>query len=235
MVKLLRGLASLFCFFLFALGGLILSVFLFLFPFRKALALKLVVSAWKMMAWLFWIFTLCRYDCSKLKKVRGCVLIANHPSLIDVVLLSVFIPHTFSVAKHALRKNIFVGRIVRSVFLSDDEHLLKEAKPLLNAGYNILIFPEGTRSSAKGIHPFKRGAVQLVLRVGVPIQPIQIRMTERILGKDQPPWEMGAKPVRYTFTSLKQILPQKGENESMHQAASRLTKELQHQFSEALG
>lgn len=234
MVKFFRGLASLFCFFLFGLGGLILSFFLFLIPFKKTSALKLVVFSWKIMAGLFRLFGLIRCDCSRLKEVRGCVLVANHPSLIDVLLLSVFIPRTFSVAKHALRKNIFVGRIVRSVFLSDDEHLLNEAQPLLDAGYNILIFPEGTRSPAKKIHPFKRGAVQLALRTHAPIQPVSIGMSNRILGKEQKPWEMGAKPVLYTFTSLEQIIPQENQEESPHQAASRYTKRLSRLFSAAL-
>ena len=225
MVSLLRGLAALFCFALFSIGGFILSLILLL-PLSKKSALKLVAFIWKGLALLFWILGLGCYNLTRLKQVKGSVIVANHPSLIDVVLLTAFLPNTFSAAKHVLRKNPFFGRVVRSVFLSDDQHLLEEAGPLLAAGYNVLIFPEGTRSPATGCNPFKLGAAQLALRTGAPIQPIRIEMSERILAKDQPIWRIGAQRIRCTFTSLEPIQPIVKEGQSLHQAASEITRTL---------
>ena len=226
MVGLLRSSASLLCFLLFGLGGLLLSL-LFLLPLRREQGLKIVLFTWRGLVLIFRGLGLTAYDCRALEPVRGCVLVANHPSLIDVVLLSVFIPNTFSVAKHGLLSNPFVGRIVRCFFLPDDSRLLDQAAPLLEAGYNILIFPEGTRSPAGGLHSFRRGAAQLALRQGVPIQPVRISQTRRILGKGQPVWEMGRRRITYTLTSLPRLFPESQRGKSRHRAAHELTRKLE--------
>lgn len=233
LTRLTRSAAALACFSLFFAGGTLLSLLFLLFPCRRETGLRIVRGQWRLLAGLFRLLRLIRIDRSGLRPAAGRILAANHPSLIDVLLLTVLLPRTFSAAKTPLRDSPFIGRIVRRFFLPGDARLLDEAPPLLRAGYNVLIFPEGTRSPAGGgLHPFKRGAARLSLRTGIPIQPIRIRLSKRILGKGDSPWDMGGEPVLYRFESLPPLSPRLPPGLSAHRAAALLTRRLERLYRE---
>lgn len=228
-MNVLRSLFSLVFFLLFGVGGLILSYLILPFVWKRTTALKIVRAMWWVILQGFILTRLIRIDRRALSNdIRGAVILANHPTLIDVVILTVLIPNTFSVAKNALRKNPFVGFVVRRVFLHDDAQLLSEANTLLAQGYNILIFPEGTRSpSPTTMHKWHRGGTQLALRTPAPLQPIALHFDYHLLAKGQNILDMGPKCVTVTVTSLPQI-PAIDPNESTHYhpLAIRYTNEM---------
>ena len=185
-----------------------------------------VHATWRFIVALFELFGLIRVEKIGNTDFGGSILVANHPSLIDVVLLVVAVPRTLYVAKGALRKNPFLALIVRNTALPNDETLPVVAAPYLKAGWNVLIFPEGTRSPLEGgLQPLHRGAAQLALRTGAPIVPARIDFSRRLLAKHQPPWDMGKECVNIGIRFHAPIEPGVPSG-SLHQASIELTSRI---------
>ena len=225
MTRILRGALSLAMFAVFGAGALALSV-LMLALRRPERCHALLRAAWCVQLWLFEALRLIRVDRGGLPDCRGCVVVANHPSLIDVVIMVALVPRTLFVAKRALKGNPVMSLIVRSMGFPDDERLPDAAKPYLEKGWNILIFPEGTRSPANGINPFRRGAAQVAIRCGAPVVAVTLMQSRRILGKDQKPWDMGRRRVVYSTDHSGPTVYAQRDGESIHAAAVRATAEI---------
>lgn len=233
MRRMFRALAAILAFICFDAGSVVLTILLLCVGWNRPLSLSLIRWFWIRFVWLCRALRLLTVDTTMLDvSLRGHLLVANHPSLIDVVLLVSEIPKTLAVARHSLRKNPFFGFIVAKLLLPDDPSLLTLAPDLLKKGYNILIFPEGTRSPLTApLHTFHRGAAQLALRTGAPICPIRIHFSRRILGKEQSPLDMGAECVVCTLETLPVIYPKTIESACFHQEAIQLTKILSEAFA----
>lgn len=125
-------------------------------------------------------------------KNSACVLMSNHQSHFDVVSLFSVIPlRIYFLAKKELLKipvfgwamfligHIFIDRSDReSAFKSIDQ----AAKKVKN-GKNVMVFPEGTRSPDGELLPFKKGGFVLAIKSGVPVLPIGIYGSNKILPK----------------------------------------------------
>ncbi len=228
LIRGLRGLITVGFFALFGLGALVLSYAILPFVWKKTHALVVVRTVWRIIIQGFILTGLIRIDRSALTQpIRGAVILANHPSLIDVVVLTALLPRTFSVAKSALRKHPFLWIVVRRVFLHDDAVLMEEAPELLKKGYNILIFPEGTRSpNPTTMHKWHRGGTQLALRTQSPLQPIVLHYDYRMLAKGQSILDMGTRPVKIKVVPLPQIPAPETLPTSFHSLAVKLTRQM---------
>ena len=223
----IRAVETLILFAFFGIGAVLLApAALFLRDVRYCTFM--IRMAWMPFVRLFEIAGLIKIDISRLMDIRGSVIAANHPSLIDVVILIAVIPRTLFVAKHGLKKNPFVSVLVKNASLPDDESLVKVAGKYLKDGWNVLIFPEGTRSpDGGGLQQFRRGAAQLAIRTGSPLVPVAIRLSPfRILGKHQQPWDMGSEKVTYEFIARSPIKIETVEGEPLHGMAKRVTEKL---------
>ena len=106
----------------------------------------------------------CRFDLSALDALRsqGPMIIApNHPSLLDAVMVLSRLPDVVCVMKAALLDNIFLGagaRLARYIRNDSLVRLVGKASESLREGSQLLIFPEGTRSTRLPVNAFK-GAV----------------------------------------------------------------------------
>ena len=75
-----------------------------------------------------------------LKGIKGKVIIANHPSLLDVVVLISLIPNANCIVKGALIQNAFVSAIVRNLYIPNNipfEEQLERAKKSMEEGNNL--------------------------------------------------------------------------------------------------
>jgi lysophosphatidate acyltransferase len=115
---------------------------------------------------------------------RPCVIISNHQSELDVLLLgTVFPPYTSVTAKSSLKRVPFLGWFMAlsgTVFIDRGNRAdaLKAfqgaAEEMQRERQNVFIFPEGTRSYANGpeLGPFKKGAFHLAVQAGADIVPV---------------------------------------------------------------
>lgn len=138
----------------------------------------------------------------------GKIIVANHPSFIDIVLLIGLLPKTVCIAKKELKKNLFMGNIVKSLYLindEDNEKLLKDAVNLLSNGFNIIIFPTGTRTVEGEDMKLHKGAAMMALHSKADIIPVHIHCDYKFLAKHQKIYDAGEKAVKYTLTFNNQI------------------------------
>lgn len=114
----------------------------------------------------------------RLAAARGFIVVANHPSLIDVVILIAHLPNSDCIVKAKLWKTPFVGSVVRKLYISnslDLERTSEACKASLEEGNCVIIFPEGTRTKDDSRTPsLRRGFAHVALRAESPVLPIRI-------------------------------------------------------------
>jgi len=134
----------------------------------------------------------CRLSVDGLERLRGgpWVLVSNHASYADVPSLLALLPLDFViVAKHELLRWPVVGTFVRraghpTVDRRDFERGVADAESIVarvRAGESVLFFAEGTFTPASGLRPFRLGAFETAVAAGVPVVPLALRGTRRVL------------------------------------------------------
>jgi 1-acyl-sn-glycerol-3-phosphate acyltransferase len=125
----------------------------------------------------------------RLAACRGNLVIANHPTLLDIVLLMSLVPDAQCVVKHQLWRNPFLGPIVRAAgYIRNDgeaEAFIDACRCELAAGSNLIIFPEGTRSVPGQRLRFLRGFAHIATLTGATLQLVAITCHPITLVKGQ--------------------------------------------------
>jgi 1-acyl-sn-glycerol-3-phosphate acyltransferase len=118
------------------------------------------------------------------------VLVANHASYLDGLLLLAVLPADFAfVAKREFLASPVIGRLLRRIgcafveryALHEAASSARELEAHLRAGESLLVFPEGTFRREPGLLPFHMGAFSAAAAVGAPVVPLAIRGTRRML------------------------------------------------------
>lgn len=122
---------------------------------------------------------------------QPCVLVANHPSLCDVTSIASLFPNVVAVARPSLANFPLLRWLVRGMgFVPVGIHMLEECQERLRSGFDLLVFPEGTRSPfGGGLQVFHRGAFEIAARAGVPIILLKLTCVPPALGKRLPIWK----------------------------------------------
>ncbi len=140
-----------------------------------------------------------------------CVLVANHPTLIDVAAIIAVHPRVCCVAKSDLFESVLVGRLLRFCghinggrerSISDGLSVILQATKRLQEGHSVLIFPEGTRSPTHGLRRFKPGAFEICRRAEVPAVPILVSCDPPTLLKGLAWYALPRKTARYEIQQL---------------------------------
>lgn len=119
------------------------------------------------------------------------VVIANHQSMADIVVLYKTMMQFKWVAKESLFRVPFIGwclGLIRHIRLrrgdySSIKRVWREAGIWLNKGMSVLFFPEGTRSGTEEMNDFQNGAFKLAIKEKKPVLPICIAGTHRAMPK----------------------------------------------------
>jgi 1-acyl-sn-glycerol-3-phosphate acyltransferase len=127
----------------------------------------------------------------KIRAGTAYVMVANHLSLLDILVLFRLFRHFKWVSKIENFKVPFIGwnmTMNRYIKLRRGDResiaqMMAACEKTIGEGNSIMIFPEGTRSSTGELRPFKPGAFELALRTRTPILPIVIVGTAEALPK----------------------------------------------------
>jgi len=119
------------------------------------------------------------------------VLVANHASLIDIlVLFALYRPYKWVSKKENFRIPFIGWNMTLNGYVplvrgerESIEAMMDRCRALLRTGTPILMFPEGTRSRTGQLQPFKDGAFRLAFEVGCPVIPIAVSGTGAALPK----------------------------------------------------
>ncbi|HEX8776740.1 MAG TPA: lysophospholipid acyltransferase family protein [Rhodanobacter sp.] len=119
----------------------------------------------------------------------GQLVVANHPSLIDVVFLASQIRDANCVVKQGLFDNPCTRGPVRTAqYIGNDGSMdmLERAADVLREGQCLIVFPEGTRTVPGQPPRFHRGAAAIALRGARTVTPVFITVDPPTLTKGRP-------------------------------------------------
>jgi 1-acyl-sn-glycerol-3-phosphate acyltransferase len=162
----------------------------------------------------------------------GRLIVANHPSLIDVVFLFAWLPQLDCIVKQELWLNPYLRRAVGwagYIGNASPEGLVETCAAALRAGRTLIVFPEGTRSTPGKPMRLQRGAARIALQSGAPVVPLQIRCEPITLTKGLKWYQVPERPAHYTFTVLPPLHADwyQREGEPQGAAARRLTAQFE--------
>jgi 1-acyl-sn-glycerol-3-phosphate acyltransferase len=129
----------------------------------------------------------------------GIIIAANHPSLLDALMIVARLPRSAAVMKGALMRSPFLGAgagLAGYVVNDSTRVMIRTAVERLDEGCQLVVFPEGTRSPAPGqIHRFSRSIALIAQRANVPVQAVVIETDSPYLGKGWPLWKLPPVPI----------------------------------------
>lgn len=143
----------------------------------------------------------CRFDLSDLDQLRGegpLILAANHPSLLDAVLIVSRLPNAVCVMKASLMDNILFGaaaRLARYIRNNNPLEMILSAREELQGGAHLVIFPEGTRTANFPVDACSPSTALIAGRTGIPVQTLLIEYSVPYLGKAWPLWQRPSLPL----------------------------------------
>jgi len=165
------------------------------------------------------------------------LILANHPTLIDVVFLVAFTNNADCVVKGHLRNNLAMrGFIKLTGFMANDHGaaLLDNAEQSIGNGSALIIFPEGTRTTPQQPLRFRRGAANIAIRTGTPVTPVVIRCNPITLSKQHNWYNIPSKPFHMQFEVGDDIRPEPYESLPPSLAARRMSSDLEQHFTQEL-
>ena len=130
------------------------------------------------------------------------IIVANHPSLMDVVFLVAFVENAVCVVKDSLFRNFYIGFAIRMagyVSNKDPDTLIVSCKEALERGEKIIIFPEGTRSTPGERARLQRGSAYVALACGIEPTPVRITAKPSSLTKGLPWYSIPPSKMVFHF------------------------------------
>jgi len=187
------------------------------------------------------VFTLLDFDPRRVTFVRpdrGFVVVANHPTLIDVVALASVFGRLSCVAKASLFRSPILGQILEAcdyVNGGDGDPfagamVVTQGVERVKDGMPLLIFPEGTRSPTDGLGSFKKGACEIACRAGAPVLPVLLRCTPSALERGRPWYDIPRRKALFTMTALPLVHPKDFGDD-----AAAMTRHCEELFRRELG
>lgn len=171
---------------------------------------------------------------------RGQFIIANHPSLIDVVFLISLLPEVDCIVKEALWRNPFLRwPVTWAGYISNaasGEQLVENCRAALTTGRSLLMFPEGTRTRPGLAHRMQRGAAHIALAAGAPVRMVVIRVGPTTLYKGDPWYNSPLSRPHFVIRVLPETFDlRQFSQDSAPMAARHLTHQWEQFFDSAVG
>lgn len=217
--RIWRSLVTASCFVAFGVGGTLLSALFFPLLMaapatrqaKHARARTVIGFFFRMVVWILSRSGCMRLETSgleRLSQAQGVLVLANHPSYIDVVVLLSLAPQVNCVVKGAHWRNPFYWSIVRSagyIRNTSPETLLESCANALVAGESLILFPEGTRTVPGQPLRFQRGAAHVALKAKATVMPVLISCHPPTLTKSDPWWLAPKTPFTFRVTAQEAV------------------------------
>ncbi len=169
---------------------------------------------------LFWCATrasgVVRLHAQALDALRdepGLIIAANHPSLLDALMLVARLPRSACIMKANLMRNPFLApgaRLARYIRNDSTYGLVQLAVTDLRQGGQLVMFPEGTRTTQPPVNRFHGGITLIAHRARAPIQAVFIDTSSPYLCKGWPLWRLPPLPVVFSLRLGRRFEP--GDN-----------------------
>ena len=170
-------------------------------------ARDLIYGAWRIFLYLIVFYGYAKIDFKpKFSHKNGAIIIANHPSLLDVVLLLSHIRRANCIVKASLAKNIFLFGAIKSanyILNTENEKMLELSKIALQNGENLIIFPEGTRTKDK--ISMQKGAFYIAINYAKELMALSIKMSPKSLKKGQMWYDTPENKIEYEVDILENL------------------------------
>jgi 1-acyl-sn-glycerol-3-phosphate acyltransferase len=163
---------------------------------------RVIMAAFRFYLHFLEAFCACRFDVRALDTLRDerpLVLVGNHPSLLDVILVVSRLPNVTCVMKASLMRNLLLGAAARLArYIPNDAPLamVHRSRDELHAGAHLLIFPEGSRTRHFPMDPCTPGAGLIAARAQAPVQTLLLDFSSPYLGKAWPLFRRPELPLR---------------------------------------
>lgn len=133
-----------------------------------------------------------------LRDEPGLIVVANHPSMLDAVMLVARLPRSACVMKASLMRNPLLApgaRLARYICNDSPFGLIQQAVADLKRGGQLVMFPEGTRTTRPPVNPFHGGVTVIAKRAQASIQAVFIDTASPYLCKGWPLWRLPPLPI----------------------------------------
>lgn len=172
---------------------------------RRNIARSLIHHFFRAFIRMLELLTVIVCDVRQVERLRlpGALIVANHPSLLDVVLLVSLVPDACCVVKKELWSNPFMNGPLRAAGYIDNGDpvaMFEAAQAELESGASLVIFPEGTRTERGSAPAFGRSAANLAVRSRHPIVPVCIQVDPTTLTRNERWYEVPYRRVWFTLT-----------------------------------
>lgn len=151
-------------------------------------------------------FCACRFDLDALDALpqQGpLVVVANHPSLLDALLIISRLPDAVCIMKASLLLNPLLGvsaRLAGYISNAGPLEMMLQARAVLGAGAQLLVFPEGSRTKDFPLDACSASAGVIARAAGVPVQTLLIECSTPYLGKAWPLLRRPRLPLHFRVT-----------------------------------
>ncbi len=227
----------------FSLGGLVLAIFVF--PVithlsseqetRRRRVQNIVRYGFRAFLRLMQIWGIMQLECGneqQLATSSGRLIISNHPTLIDVVVLMSLTPQAQCIIKREVWDHRFFGGVARAAGYirndDDPEELIRKCREAIAKGDNIIIFPEGTRSLPGQKVRLRRGFANIAAFTTTDVQIVSINCEPATLVKGIPWYNIPDRRFHLSV-SVENIVPISGYLQKYERsiAVRRLTRDLE--------
>jgi len=130
-----------------------------------------------------------REGLARLGAEGGSVIVANHPTLLDVMVLLAHVEQAGCVVKHSLWRNPFLSPAIRAANYipnRDSEQLLRDCDVALKRSESLIVFPEATRSVPGEPLRLQRGAATIALNSDAVLRVVHFTCEPVMLAKGHP-------------------------------------------------
>jgi 1-acyl-sn-glycerol-3-phosphate acyltransferase len=145
-----------------------------------------------------------------LRDERGLIVVSNHPCVLDALMLVARLPRAACLMKASLMHNPFLGpgaKLAR--YLPNDTAIgtIRACVKDLRHGGQLVMFPEGTRTTRHPVNPFQPGVTTIAKHAKAPIQVVFIDTDSPYLGKGWPIWKLPPFPMRMSVRMGPRLAP----------------------------